>query len=121
MSENGLADKAAILGANKRRYREVDVPLIGKVRIRSLTERERSEYEAGFLDKSGNVSNIVDGKVRLIVLCACNAEGHRIFSDADANSLADVDAVVTNALADECRSLSGFSEDDIRNLEKNLE
>ena len=122
MSEsNGYADKASILGANKRRFRDVDVPLIGKVRIRSLTERERSEYEAGFLDGSGNVSSLVDSKVRLIVLCVCNAEGHRLFTDEEATVLSDVDAVVTNTLADECRRLSGFSDEDVGKLEKNLE
>jgi len=122
MSEtNGYADKSQILAANKRRYADVSIPGVGTVRVRSLTERERSEYEAGFLDSDGKATNLVDGKVRLIVLCVCNAEGQRLFSDADKEVLGGVDAVVTNALADICREHCGFTDADIEVLAKNSE
>lgn len=120
-SKNGYADKASILAANKRRYVDVPIPGIGTVRIRSLTERERSEYEAGFLDGDGKATNLVDSKVRLIVLCICNADGERLFSREDKPGISSMDAIVTNRLADVCREHCGFTDEDIEVLAKNLE
>ena len=122
MSEaNGYADKAALLGANKRRFADVVIADVGTFRIRSLTERERSEYEAGFLDRSGKArtSKLVEAKVRLIVLCLCNAEGLQLLSDGDAAGLGGIDSTVSNKLFDECQTHCGFSEADVEDLVKN--
>ena len=113
------ADKASILAMNKRRFADVEIPGLGTLRIRSLTERERSEYEAGFLDSDGRATNLVDGKVRLIMLCVCNASGQRLFSDADKPALEAMDSIITNRLVDECRTHCGFTDEDMDVLVKN--
>lgn len=118
--ENGYADKSQILAANKRRFADVDVAGVQRLRIRSLTEKERSKYEADFLDTEGKATNLVTGKARLIILCVCDASGRRLFSDADIAAILEMDAVVTNSITDACRSHCGFTDADVEDLAKNL-
>ena len=122
MSEqNGYATKAALLAANKRRFTDVDVPGVGKMRLRSLTERERSGYESGMLGKDGrtNLKKIAEAKVALIVLCLCDAEDRQLLSSADAAALGELDSSVTNVLFDACTKHCGISETDVEELAKN--
>ena len=121
MSEsNGYIDKNLLLAANKRRYATIDVPGLGVVRIRNLTERERSAYECGFLREDGS-TDLSDAKIRLIIATVCNKDGLLIFTDNDREALEKIDGIITNAIAEASKKLSGITDDSFEALVKNLE
>lgn len=122
MSEgNGLVTRDQILQPLKRRFTEVTVPEWGTFRIRSLTELERSKFEASIRDKKGQVSNakLVDLKCRLIVLCVVDGEGNPLLAHSDIDVLRNQDAKATNALVDAIQAHCGITDNDMEELEKN--
>jgi len=126
MSEsNGVANREAFFSgaASKRRYAVVQVPILGGVRIQSLTELERSTYEASRLDDAGQWSREsgAAAKVKLIVLCCVDGDGNCLFIDSDIPKLQQIDSIVTDTLFSKCLTHCGFSEEDIEELAKNYE
>ena len=122
MSEgNGFVTRDLFLRPLVRRFKEIEIPDFGKVRIRSLTELERSQFEASIRDKKGQVSNskLVDLKCRLIVLAVVDGEGNQILQNSDIAELRKQDARVTNALVDAIQSHVGITDSDLEELEKN--
>ena len=122
MSEgNGYVTRDLFLRAPVRRFKELVIPELGKVRIRSLTELERSQFEASIRDKKGNVSNtkLIDLKCRLIVLAVVDGEGNPVLQNADIAQLRQQDAKITNALVDAIQEHIGITDNDLEELEKN--
>jgi hypothetical protein len=122
MSEgNGYATREAFLRPLARRFRDFELPSLGKIRIRSLTELERSKFEASCRDKKGNLSNnrLLDVKCRMIVLCVVDGEGNPILTNNDIDQLRQQDSRVTNKLFDEIQDHCGISDEDLGDLEKN--
>ena len=118
------ASKESLLGAIHRRYIDVAIPQfehIGTFRIRSLTERERSKYEADCLTAKGVFSKakLEKQKQRLLILCLVDEEGNQLFSEADMAQMEQLDSLVTGYLFNQCAKHCGFSEEDIESLEKN--
>ena len=107
----------------ERRYTSEPIPEFGDVRIRSLTERERSGLEASQLTEEGAWSreDSVHMRVRWIVLCVVDQDGERIFADGDTRWLEQVDSAITNALFDSIRRHVGVSDQDVESLVKNSE
>jgi len=123
MSEsNGFATRELLTQRTPRRFTAVPIDGWGTVRIRSLTELERSRFEATIRDKTGQVSSVrmIDLKCRLIVLCVVDAEGNQILQDADITSLREQDSKLTNQLVEAIQSHCGYSDADLGDLEKNL-
>jgi hypothetical protein len=124
MSEtNGFATRDTILARKPRRIKTVEIPGWGKFRIRSLTELERSRFEATIRDKSGQVSSnkMIDLKCRLIVLCVVDGNGDPLLNNSDIEELRQQDSMLTNALVEEIQAHCGYSDADLGDLEKNLE
>lgn len=122
MSEqNGLATRDSVLAASRRRFTEVVVPGGSRVRIRSITEGERSDWESAMLDPRGRPKRAAmrRWKVGLIVLCVVDADGNPLFSAGDIDGLMQVDSAITNRLFDACQEHCGVSDDDVEALEKN--
>lgn len=116
------ADKSALTGSTKRRFRDVTIPETGDTfRLRSLSDRERSKYETDTLTKSGKVNThrVEDSKRRLLVLTLVDAEGNRLFRDNETDQLADVDGLLIGRLFDAAREHCGFEEGDVEELAKN--
>lgn len=118
-----LATKEALLGATKRRYRTVPIEGVGEFRIRSLTERERSNYEASLLSKSGGVvrDKMLTSRRRLIALTLVDESGNLLLSEEDVERLEDVDSSVTVMLWEAARDHCGFTEQDIEDAVGNSE
>lgn len=121
-----IASKNDILQFSKRRYSFVEIPEIDlKVRIQSLTEREKSRYETDLLSKSGrgvSRTRLMDASRRLVAICAVDNKGERLFTDDNVSTLADIDALVITRIAKECEVHIGMSEGDgIAELVKNSE
>ncbi len=124
MSEgNGFITRDALLGVAKRRYATVEVDGLGKVRIRSLTELERSRIEASLRDKKGNLSGnrMIDLKCRMIVETLVDGDGNLLFTNADIERIRQQDSKVTNTLTDAIQAHVGFTDEDMEDLEKNCE
>lgn len=101
MSEsNGFASKADLLGRAKRRYTTVDVFGL-KFRIQSLTEGERSRLEASALNEATGrpYRDGIERTRRLgIALALVDGNGNRLYSEEQAEELADVDSAYTERL-----------------------
>lgn len=119
MSE--LATREHLLAAPKRRFAEVEIPGWGTVRIRSLSELERSRFEASIRDKRGQVSasKLIDLKCRLIVLCVVDTDGNPILSNNDIEQLRQQDSRLTNLLTEKIQEHCGITDNDIEEMEKN--
>lgn len=120
---NGYATRDVFLAPAKRRFKDVMLPVRGiKLRIRSLMEREKEEYEAAFFrGDTVRKDKLVDSRRRLIVLCLCDADGQPILSNADLDSLKDLDGADIAHLARECEEHCGFKPGEIEATEKNSE
>lgn len=116
------ATRDALLATRKRRYATVPLPVCGLiVRIQSLTELERSEYEAAYLDNEGRRirGRIIDAKARLIMACAVDDDGHALFLPGDERDILAMDSADTGALWDACWNHVGFAKADAEALAKN--
>lgn len=117
MSEtNGYATREAIF-ARPRQRRFKDVEIDGdKYRIRSLTANESNQWAV----KSQTPKGLVTAGPRLIVLCAVNSDGQRIFSDTDVSQWLEMDSSYVTKLAAECQEHAGIvNEDKLEDAEKN--
>lgn len=112
--------REGLLGLTEPRY--LDETIYGhKFRIRNLTEKEKSDYEASVLSSEGkySVAKIKRQRRRLIVLCLCDANNAPLMKEGDEEKLRPVDGAITSRLYDVCREHCGFEEGDIEALVKN--
>jgi hypothetical protein len=82
-----VLSREAILGAQDLKPTPVDVPeWDGTVYVRQLTGAERGALEAeAMADRTNHVATL---RQRMAVRCLCDADGKRLFTDADAPALA---------------------------------
>lgn len=111
-----MLDRKAIFKAVDLDIKTVAVPEWGgDLCVRGLTARERDHFEAS-IGASANLDNL---RARLVVLSICDDKGERVFKDSDAIELGKKNAQVVNRLFDVARSMSGMSDEDVQELEKN--
>ena len=123
---NGYAGLDAVLGNVARRFVEVVAPgfeHIGKLRFRSITERERSQYESHMLTTKGMVKleKLEQQRQRLIAMCWVDGEGNPNLSISESHKLQDLDAKLTAYMFDVCSEHCGLTREDFDELEKNSE
>jgi hypothetical protein len=106
--------------AKARRFDTVDT-LIGRVRLRSLNEGERSQFENDVLDDDLNADRerYKSAKRRLCVLCVVDADGNPVLSEDDVEALAAVDGAVVGQIFAKAKELCGLTDEDIESLVKN--
>ncbi len=124
MSSNGqLTARAELLAPSQRRFRTVTLPNGQVVRIRNLTEREKSAFEAAILTSKGepNRARVADLNRRLIVITLVDGNGDLLLTPADVVALEELDGAITSVLVDAIRDHCGFGEGDIEELVKNSE
>lgn len=100
--------------AGKRRYKTVDVPLLGQVRLRSLTNAEMRELKESFTDETGKINE--RGKrlnELLVAACVVDDSGERVFSDDDAMGalFGEMDGAPLAALVKSCVDWTNFRSD----------
>jgi len=120
-----LLSRDQILAAEDRTYDEVDCPEWGgSVRLRSITGAERDAYEQSLIQQRGNSRqmNLRNARAKLIVLCAVDEAGRRLFSgEADVNALSRKNAKPLDRLFDACRKIAGLSDDDVDRLTEDFD
>lgn len=121
MSEYATRD--ALLKRHVRRYRDCQLPDGAIVRLQSITERERSEWESHIKIRRGQVTreSMQMMRARLIVLCLVDDAGQQILQPGDAAQILDWDSALSNALFEQCQEHCGISEADVEGLAKNCE
>lgn len=101
---------------------KVQVPEWRKaVYVRSLTGRERDEYEASMLEFRGKKTrqNMGNLRARLLVLAICDRDGRRIYNRGDAELLGNLNAAGVDRVFEVAQRLSGLTGDDIEELAGN--
>jgi hypothetical protein len=119
--------KSDLLKKAVRRYLDFQITINGEsrtCRIQSLTEKERSDYEASMqLAKNNAIKSqrMKDAKRRLIVLCVVDENGNTILTMADVKELENVDSQITSIIFNKCIEHVGFTDDDVEELAGNSE
>ncbi len=84
----------------------VDLPGGRRVHVRELSAKDKSQLEYDFyVKKDGALLSI---RERLVVLCACDEHGERMFDDADVKAVAELPASVLDPIVEAARKLNGF-------------
>lgn len=112
----------AILQATDLTFEDVQVPEWGgMVRVRGLTGAERDAFEASVVERQGKQSklNMTNIRARFVALVVVDGEGKRLFSDADVAALGRKSGVALNRVFEVAQRLSGITETDMSELEKN--
>lgn len=118
-----LLTREAILQAKDLPYEDVAVPEWGGVvRVRALTGAERDRFEASIVEQRGkgaprlNTTNI---RAKLVALTVVDENGNRIFTDDDVEALGRKSAAALNRVFEVAQRLSGLTQADMEELEKN--
>jgi len=118
-----LLTAAEILAAVDIQEEIVAVPeWKGAVRIVGLTGHERDRYEAWILQGKGKNKdvNLTQSRAKLVMLCARDAEGQRLFDEAQVIALGKKSALALQRLFDVAARLSGLDEDTLESIQDDL-
>lgn len=124
MTSKTYATREQFLAPTKRRYKDVHLPFKGiTVRIRSLMEAEKEEYEAGLITAKAEYTRdtLQCARRRLIAYCLCDENGDQLLSLSDLDALKALDGADMAYLQEECQVHCGFKKGDIEGLVKNSE
>jgi hypothetical protein len=121
-----LLTREQILGneaPDDREYDTVECPEWGgEVRLASISGRQRDEYEQSMIEQRGNdrKMNLRNARAKLIVLCAVDEAGRRLFTPEDLRALSSKNAKPLDRLFTACQKLVGLSDDDVKELTENF-
>jgi len=120
-----ILSKDDILQARDVVIEAIEVPEWGgTVYVRSISAAERGLVEEGaakFKENKGkNDSFARTFTVKMASMAMCDESGKRLFEEKDVIALQQKNAAVISRIAEVAQRLSGFSKQDIEELEKNL-
>ena len=108
-----LLTRQEILEASDKTSEIIDVPSWGgEVRVQAIMSHDRDKFEREYLD----ASNI---RASLVARCVVDANGDRLFTDADVELLGERSAEAMDAVYNVCLRLNGMGADDVAELEGN--
>ncbi len=114
-----LLSKDEIFAVDDKDFETVPVPEWGgEVRISSITGTQRDDFEQSLIlergkDRKTNLRNV---RAKLIVLCAVNEDGSKMFTDDDIRRLGRKNAKPLDRLFDACQKIAGLSQEDVDKL-----
>lgn len=114
----------AILAVDDVQYEDVEVPEWGgRVRVKSLTGRERDALEASMIVGKGKNANVNMNNLRakLVGRSVVDEDGKRLFSDDDIAALGAKSAAALTRVYEVAQRLSGITQEDVEELTKNSE
>jgi hypothetical protein len=119
----GYLSREDILDADDKRYDDIECPEWGgTVRIRSISGRQRDEYEQSLIQQNGRdrQMNLRNARAKLIVLCAVGEDNRPLFTADDLRQLSAKSAKPLDRLFTACQKLVGLSDDDVKSLTENF-
>lgn len=118
-----VLSKEDILQVRDVKIEQVDVPeWDGHVFVRSITAAERGQIEeaaAKFKESKGKDAFARTFTVKFASLALCDEQGKRLFEDKDIALLQQKNAAAIARVAEAAQRLSGFTKEDMEDLEKN--
>lgn len=117
--------KRRLTGADIRKKNDIVTENVdvwdGFVTMKALTAKERDSFESAVLVKKGKSREFSNANIRakLVVRCAVDEFGHRVWADEDAEWLGDKSAPEVDKMYAVAARLSGITEADADELEKN--
>jgi hypothetical protein len=111
-----ILTREQLLEKSKRRLIDVTLSDGAVVKLQSLTEIERAEYNAEMLDADGAVDKeqFKYGTVKLLARMIVDENGKRMFHDSEWPIIAELDSLVTEELGDAARNHIGFNRADAK-------
>lgn len=95
----------------------------GAIYVRSISAAERGLIEEGaakFKESKGKNDTFARTfTVKMVSMAVCDENGQRLFEDKDIALLQQKNAAVISRIAEVAQRLSGFSKQDLEELEKN--
>ncbi len=122
-----LLEKDAILKADDLPRETVKVPeWDGDVLVRGLTSKQRDEYMDSHMKIEATVGGkpkvtIANSEALLAVRCIISEDGNRMFSDSDANRLAQKSGAAIHRIVEVIERLSGLVDKTSEEAAKNSE
>lgn len=114
-----------ILAISDIQTEEVTVPEWGGlvVRMRGMSAAERDRWEEEMIQIKGKTTTINrrNARARLVVRCAVDQDGNRIFGNDDIAALGQKSAAAMDRLYEVASRLSGISDEDMEELAGNSE
>ena len=111
-----IANRSALIQLCQRRYAEIELSDVGVVvRIQSLSEKEKSDYETVLISKNGRgilKDRLADATRRLIALCVVDETD-------DLSVISEMDSLVASRIYEACQEHCGFNRGDIETAVKN--
>lgn len=118
-----LLGRDAILAAEDIQTEDVAVPEWGgTVRVKGLTGSERDSYEAWIISGKGKNRdiNLRNSRAKLVMMSVVDAEGKRVFDEADIARLGAKSALGLQRVFDKAAALSGLDEDTLEKIQDDL-
>lgn len=88
----------------------------GEVHVRVMTGAERDAFEIATVPPLGSLRNV---RARLIVACACDERGTRLFEDGDVEAVGALDARALDRVFRAARELNALGPDQVEAIKKN--
>jgi hypothetical protein len=115
-----LLTREAILEADDRQFRDVEVPEWGgTVRVATMTGRARDRYEAGLYQDQGKETTYDNLRARFLSHCVVNEAGDLIFSVGDLEALGQKSSAALDRVFKVASDLNGTSADGVEDIAKN--
>ena len=117
-----MLSRDEILKVDDIRYEEVEVPEWGgTVRVRGMSGAERDAFEGSVVEQRGKKTavNTRNLRAKLVAKSIVDGAGKRIFDDGDVEALGQKSAAALNRVFEVAQRLSGLSDEDMEELEKN--
>lgn len=87
------------------------------LKLRGMTGAERDRFEASMAPKGNSRKpNLVNFRARLIVQCAVDEDGNRMFNSGDIGWLGEKSAKSLSRVFDKCQEMNGLSDADVDDL-----
>lgn len=116
-----------IVKAEDQQFDEVSVPEWApsgdadpdawKLKLRGMTGRERDMFEASMAPRGNSRKPNMDNfRARLVVQCAVDENGDRLFNTGDVKMLGNKSAKALSRVFDKCQEMNGLSDADVEEL-----
>ena len=117
-----MLSKGQILDASDMTTEVVHVPeWNGDVIVRTMTGMERDKFESSLLSEKGGstTKNMENLRAKMVVMCAVDEDGKRLFTDKDTEALGKKSARAIDRVFTVAQKLNAIGTADVEELTKN--
>lgn len=115
-----MFDRDSFFSLNNLRTEQIDLPeMEGSIRVRELTQKQRTEIELMVLDGKDNKEAMRRFKVDVVIMGAVGVDGNPLFTENDFDLLNEKSASVIDRISNAILRLSGITKDEVKEMEKN--